>query len=184
MGKIGFADKVALNENASIPDINKCKASDMNEIKQVVNENDDNVGNLTNLVTPNKNNIVGAINSVVENGTNNNGSWIKFADGTMICKFTQIINVAVNTAWGSLYGGKCTVHDYPQEFIDIPETSLTLVANNTADGGNYAGWIGTNGGTDDIRPTNKNIGNFNIIRPTTTNNGYYKVQVIAIGKWK
>ena len=52
MGKIGFADKVALNENASIPDINKCKASDMNEIKQVVNENDDKVGDLTDLSTP------------------------------------------------------------------------------------------------------------------------------------
>ena len=184
MSKIGFTDKVALNENASIPDINKCKASDMNEIKQVVNENDDKVGNLNDLVTPNKNNIVGAINSVVENGTNNNGSWIKFADGTMICKFTQIINVVVNTAWGSLYGGKCSVHDYPQEFIDIPETSLTLIANNTADGGNYAGFIGTNGGTDDIRPTTKNIGEFNILRATTSSNAYYKVQVIAIGKWK
>ena len=184
MSKIGFTDKVALNENASIPDINKCKASDMNEIKRVVNENDDNVGDLTNLVTPNKNNIVGAINSVVESGSNNNGSWIKFADGTMICKFTQIINVAVTNAWGSLYGGKFSVHDYPQEFIDIPEASITLVANNTADGGNYGGWIGNNGGTDDIRPTKKNIGEFVMLRPTTTSNGIYKVQVIAIGKWK
>ena len=140
--------------------------------------------NTTNLNTSSKDDLVTAINSVVESGSNNNGSWIKFADGTMICKFTQIINVAVNTAWGSLYGGKCSLHDYPQEFIDIPETNLTLVANNTADGGNYAGWIGTNGGTDDIRPTNKNFGEFDILRPTTTNNGYYKVQVIAIGKWK
>ena len=181
MGKIGFADKVALNENASIPDINKCKASDMNEIKRVVNENDDKVVNLTNLSTPNKNNIVGAINSVVENGSNNNGSWIKFADGTMICRFTQIINVVVTNAWGSLYGGKFSVHDYPQEFIDIPEASITLVANND---GNYSGWIGNNGGTDDIRPTKKNIGEFVMLRPTTTSNGYYKVQVIAVGKWK
>ena len=67
MGKIGFADKVALNENTSIPDINKCKASDMNEIKQVVNENDDNVGDLTQLETTNKDSIVGAINEVNTN---------------------------------------------------------------------------------------------------------------------
>ena len=67
MSKIGFADKVALNENASIPDINKCKASDMNEIKQVVNENDDNVGDLTQLETTNKDSIVGAINEVNTN---------------------------------------------------------------------------------------------------------------------
>lgn len=181
MSKIGFADKVALNENASIPDVNKCKASDINEIKQVVNENDDNVGNLADLVTPNKDNLVGAINSIVESGSNNNGSWIKFGDGTMICRFTQTIITTVNTAWGSLYGAKCSVHDYPQEFINIPENSINLVAN---DGGNYAGWIGNNGGTDDIRPTNKNIGEFTILRPTTVNDAYYKVQVIAIGKWK
>ena len=41
MGKIQYENKVALLENADIPDINKVKADDMNEIKQVVNENDD-----------------------------------------------------------------------------------------------------------------------------------------------
>lgn len=165
-------------------DTTPINTTNLNKIENGIAANDTAIGNLSNLNTSSKDNLVTAINSVVESGSNNNGSWIKFADGTMICKFTQIINVAVNTAWGSLYGGKCSVHDYPQEFIDIPETSLTLVANNTADGGNYAGWIGTNGGTNDIRPTNKNIGEFNILRPTTTSNGYYKVQVIAIGKWK
>ena len=106
MSKIGFTDKVALNENASIPDINKCKASDMNEIKRVVNENDDNVGNLADLITPNKNNIVGAINSVVENGSNNNGSWVKFADGTMICsnyKCSSYYCVGF-FIWGEMFG--------------------------------------------------------------------------------
>ena len=37
MGKLTYLDKVALNENTDIPDINKVKASDMNEIKNVVN---------------------------------------------------------------------------------------------------------------------------------------------------
>lgn len=37
MAKITYLDKVALNENADIPDINKVKADDMNEIKNVVN---------------------------------------------------------------------------------------------------------------------------------------------------
>lgn len=39
MGKITYTDKVAVNQNASIPDINKVNASDMNEIKRVVNDN-------------------------------------------------------------------------------------------------------------------------------------------------
>ena len=162
-------------------DTTPINTTNLNKIENGIAANDTAIGNLSNLNTSSKDNLVTAINSVVESGSNNNGSWIKFADGTMICKFTQIINVAVNNAWGSLYGGKFSVHDYPQEFIDIPEASITLVANND---GNYGGWIGNNGGTDDIRPTKKNIGEFVMLRPTTNSNGIYKVQVIAIGKWK
>ena len=41
MSKITYADKVTLNENPNVADVNKVKASDMNEIKNVVNANDD-----------------------------------------------------------------------------------------------------------------------------------------------
>lgn len=39
MRKITYEDKVAVNVNPDIPDINKVNADDMNEIKSVVNEN-------------------------------------------------------------------------------------------------------------------------------------------------
>ena len=39
MAKILYTDKAAMNENSQIPDINKVKADDMNEIKSVVNTN-------------------------------------------------------------------------------------------------------------------------------------------------
>ena len=171
MSKIGFADKVALNENASIPDINKCKASDMNEIKQVVNENDDKVGDLTNLATPNKNNIVGAINSVVENGSNDNGSWIKFADGTMICYGSFDLYLDTFVAWGSLYSQDYeNPHNFPQTFTSI---NTCLLENS----GNAAAFISrvaydTNGITK-LSPT----------RPTTST-ATYTFSYIAIGKWK
>ena len=67
MSKITYTDKVALNINQDVADVNKCNATDMNEIKQVVNENDDNVGDLTQLETTNKNSIVNAINEVNTN---------------------------------------------------------------------------------------------------------------------
>ena len=67
MAKIQFENKVALNENASIPDVNKCKVTDMNEIKSVVNENDNLVGDLSTLNTTNKSSIVGAINEIYQN---------------------------------------------------------------------------------------------------------------------
>lgn len=67
MAKITYENKVALNVNPDIADINKCNASDLNEVKSVVNENDDNMGLLSNLNTTNKNNLVGAINEVNDN---------------------------------------------------------------------------------------------------------------------
>lgn len=55
MSKITYANKVAINENPEISDINKITDSDMNEIKTVVNNNDDNMitinTNLTNATT-------------------------------------------------------------------------------------------------------------------------------------
>ena len=74
MSKITYSNKIALNVNSDIADVNKCNASDLNEIKNVVNENDDNttnnsnaIGNLSSLNTTNKNNLVGAINEVDKN---------------------------------------------------------------------------------------------------------------------
>lgn len=74
MAKITYEDKVALNVNSNIADVNKCNATDLNEIKNVVNTNDDNttknsnaIGNLSSLNTTNKNNLVSAINEVDDN---------------------------------------------------------------------------------------------------------------------
>lgn len=39
MALITYDDKVTMNENASVPTINKVRATDMNEIKNVVNKN-------------------------------------------------------------------------------------------------------------------------------------------------
>ena len=43
MAKISYEDKVFLNENPDIPDVNKIKTTDINMIKNVVNENNDSV---------------------------------------------------------------------------------------------------------------------------------------------
>ena len=66
MAQITYADKSTMNENSSIPAINKCQASDMNEIKSVVNGNYNEVGNITNLTTTDKTSVVNAINEVNE----------------------------------------------------------------------------------------------------------------------
>lgn len=52
MSKITYTNKVAINENAEIPNINKITDDDMNEIKAVVNNNDDELATTnTNIAT-------------------------------------------------------------------------------------------------------------------------------------
>ena len=69
MALITYDNKAFLNENSSVPDINKVKDTDMNEIKTVVNGNYNEVGNITGLNTTDKTSIVNAINELVEQNT-------------------------------------------------------------------------------------------------------------------
>ena len=64
MAKITYEDKEFLNKNENIADKNKVNDTDLNEIKEVINENDDNVGDLLNLNTTDKSSLVGAINEL------------------------------------------------------------------------------------------------------------------------
>lgn len=66
MGKITYADKETLYTNNDVPANKKVQSSDMNEIKNIVNENDDKVGDLNNLSTTDKSSIVNATNEVLE----------------------------------------------------------------------------------------------------------------------
>lgn len=64
MAKITYEDKEFLNKNENIADKNKVNDTDLNEIKNVVNENDDNIGDLSELNTADKSSVVGAINEL------------------------------------------------------------------------------------------------------------------------
>lgn len=66
MAQITYADKSTMNSNSSIPATNKCQASDMNEIKNVVNNNYSEVGDITTLTTADKSSVVNAINELNE----------------------------------------------------------------------------------------------------------------------
>ena len=60
---ITYTDKVTLNQNPDIDAVNKCQASDMNEIKTVVNANATGVGDISTLNTT-ATTVVGAINEI------------------------------------------------------------------------------------------------------------------------
>ena len=69
-------------------------------------------------------------------GKNENGSWIKYDDGTLICR--QRIDtgsVNIGTEWGGMYVYNCdTVYNFPVPFIEEPDISITTGATKTAYG--------------------------------------------------
>ena len=174
MAKRTYENKVALNANSDIADINKVNASDLNEIKNVVNENDDNMGLLSNLTTPNKNNLVGAINSVVESGSNTNGDYIKYSDGTMICtKKVSFVGLQFTNAWGSVYESPpVELGDYAQEFVDIPLMFVSCAYSTAA--------------VEGLANTETSYGSVVFYRPIRTDAATfsYTFYLMAIGKWK
>ena len=122
-------------------------------------------------------NIEDAIGEIVGSGSNDYGSYVKFADGTMICRrtITKIINCS--TAWGSLYyGSDDTEYNYAQSFIEPPEVSIDVVPNSGV--GFFQGcYERTNIGAN-------TWSGYSIMRPTSANDVIVKVFVVAIGKWK
>lgn len=174
MAKITYENKVALNVNSDIADINKVNASDLNEIKDVVNTNDDNMGLLSNLNTTNKSNLVGAINSIVESGSNTNGDYIKYSDGTMICtKKVSFVGLQFTIAWGSAYEtSPVDLGDYAQEFVDIPLMFVSCAYSTAA--------------AEGLANTKTGYGSVVFYRPIRTDATTYSYTfyLMAIGKWK
>lgn len=79
MAKITYEDKEFINKNENITDKNKVNDTDLNEIKEVVNGNDDNIGDLSDLNTSDKSSLVNAINYTLptilyENANGSNGN--------------------------------------------------------------------------------------------------------------
>ena len=193
MSKITYENKVAINVNSDIADINKCNASDLNEIKQVVNTNDDNttnnsnaIGTLSSLNTTNKSNLVSAINenknsldTLIQSGSNDNGSYVKYADGTMICYGTwNIGNISFISAVGAVYNVSINSrHMFPVSFINKPVMTFSAY-ENTED---YGLLLQVCPKRDSI--TSQDFGSIDVISITQVS-AHLAIDYIAIGKWK
>lgn len=157
--------------NDSVPAINE---TNLNKIEQGIYEAHNNIGDLSNLDTTNKNNLVGAINSIVESGSNANGDYIKYSDGTMICtKKVSFVGLQFTTAWGSVYETPpVELGDYAQEFVDIPLMFITAATSSTV--------------AEGVGNTKTSFGKVTFYRPIRTDYADYRYNfyLMAIGKWK
>ena len=110
---------------------------------------------------------------VVESGSNSNGRWTKWMDGTMICyKHIDFGSVVITTAWGSFYetASDYSCGNYPQAFVETP--CISIMPINTC-------FVEKRGNT-----TATSWGSFWACRPAQYESFSLVVDCIAIGRWK
>lgn len=116
--------------------------------------------------------------NVVASGSNGNGNYVKFYDGTMICwNYIEVADQAIATEYRAnvIYQGTRNI-TYPQAFVGNPP----VLTCSMFKWGNSASWGGT---TDHATPlTNGTLRGYDsYIRATGTT---CKIGWHAIGKWK
>lgn len=155
MGKITYEDKQNLNTNESILKINKVTDNDMNEIKQVVNENDDLLQTVSNV-------------SIEEAKLEPNSGYIKYKNGLMLQWKSQTVT-AGGTSWGNVYYSDHSMGDW-----DIPFTSLFTTYSDIE---TLQHWC-TNG-----NQTTTSAGIIRTFRPNAGTIST-KISIFGLGLWK
>lgn len=132
MSKITYADKVALKENASISNTNKVTANDMNQIKSVVNGHDDsiinntaNIGNLKNLQTIRKADLVLAINDIVNRfSIDDNEKIVGKYNNKNLYRKTLTFNKSLSS------GANTIAHNISNADVIFPDVSFCFFASS------------------------------------------------------
>lgn len=120
-------------------------------------------------------NVENAINGVIESGSNANGYYAKYADGTMICTKQVSITAEITSSWGNLYdtgNQDIDLGNYAQPFVgNVPQVSITMSSANGC-------WL--EGCSD---RTTSSYGKI-VLASATSKTASVAYDLIAIGKWK
>lgn len=113
--------------------------------------------------------------AIIETGSNANGTWIKWADGTMMCKRREVVTRTLSGTSGSL-GTTTTLEpklNWPQPFAAVPDEHVSVlcaVAGSCWWGGNSVG--STTQTQDGV-----------ILSPITRGSSSYTIVYTAWGRW-
>lgn len=124
-----------------------------------------------------KTNILGTVSqssgvptgAIIETGSNANGTFIKYADGTMICRGNQTITSAISTGNGNIFYGSTSV-TYAATFSSAP--SVTVSAARSA----QTIWAST------VSPGTSSCSIY-LFSGVSLASGSNEVSHIAIGRW-
>lgn len=117
-----------------------------------------------------------ALAQIVQQGSNANGNYVRYSDGTQICyKKINITGVTIDKAWGSLYESAASVNfgTWPIIFLDVPVVNI-IPSNNGA-----ACFLESLAGK-----TTSNVGASFLARPNVATTVNLSFDVIGIGRWK
>lgn len=111
---------------------------------------------------------------IVDSGSNSNGSWIKWADGTMICYgYNMFTGINMTTQWGSMYetSNPLSLGDFPQPFVSRPDVFFMPWQTYFVERQYNSSWL-------------TSWGAFYPCRATSATNWDVGISKLAIGKWK
>ena len=145
--------------NDSLPAIN---AENLNKIENQLEQNTNDIAN------------------IIESGSNDDGSWVKYSDGTMICRNTFTVQAIINQpAGGNWYYAQPNINkSFPQEFVgEYPQISIETV--NYPDGSGDWGQIHMK--YIDLTKINSVVFKDTV---SSDNSKTFNLSYIAIGRWK
>ena len=122
----------------------------------------------TEVTVPNSNMTMAGI---VESGTNANGTFIKYEDGTLICHHTKTQTVNMTTLFQGMYFLDAITFTHPSTFISEPSVNIYMssAGNLQLQSGNTTDVI-----TASVYP----------VALSAVSGRVVKARYIAIGRWK
>lgn len=110
---------------------------------------------------------------IVESGTNVNGKYIKYKDGTMVCtKKVTFNNVNVNQQAGSLYHSPdLSLGSFAEAFESTPIVNASIINS-------YAGFI-----SNVSNVTASSAGSTQVFRSASSTGLTYEIDIVAYGTY-
>lgn len=114
------------------------------------------------------------VNNIVASGSNTNGNYVKYVDGTMICWGNKTGSSSKSDWWGFSDRTDEISVTYPQEFTTYPRLTIGTYSSDT-----------TNGSITNVitNQTKTGFKTFTLFAKNSSNN-HYDFNFIAVGKWK
>lgn len=114
------------------------------------------------------------LGGVVESGSNGNGWFVKFADGTLICSGISAGSMVTSNQGGAVFHSGLAAFTFPVPFVgSVPRITPGVLTTTQ-----YYSWAAMEGGVN----ANLTSTAFRLVSPVSNATGY--ICYLAIGRWK